>query len=110
MAALALTTPTRAGATVTPTGVGATDTVARALLPAMLRIDNGNAATDNMTISDASSTATGGAAAALAPSIPTTGKRAFKLHPEMCDPTTGVITITHSVQTSVNYELYPTPQ
>lgn len=110
MAALALTTPTRAGATVTPTGVAATDTVARALLPATLRIDNGNAGTDNMTISDASATTTGGAAAALAPSLTTGQKKAFKLHPDMCDPTTGLITITHSVQTSVNYELYPSPQ
>ncbi len=111
MAALVPITPTRAGATTTgPPGVSASDTVARSAmgsLGATLEIINGGGSTDNMTISDASATITGAAAAANAPSVANAASKVFKLTPDMCDPVTGLITITHSFITSVTYKLYP---
>ena len=110
MGALVPTIPTRAGTADPGNGVAATDTIARAVSGpngCLLEIINGNAATDNMTISDASLTTTGGAAAAIAPAIPTAQNRIFKIHNDQFDPVTQVVTITHSVQTTVSYKLYP---
>jgi len=110
MGALAATTPTRAGVAYVPPAVSASDTVARALLGsagAYLLIRNGGGSSDSMTISDASGTVTGAAAAANAPSVANGTNKAFKLTPDMCDGVTGLITITHSFITSVTYELYP---
>lgn len=109
MAALSATTPTRAGATTAGAAVAASDTIAPALLGsfgAYLEIINGNASADSMTISDASTTITGAAAAALAPSVPNGTSKVFKITPAMADPVNGV-TITHSVTATVTYKLYP---
>jgi hypothetical protein len=110
MGALALTTPTRAGVAVTGSNVAASDTISAATLGqrgVILKIINGNASPDSMTISDASTTVTGAAAAALAPSVTNGTSKAFKITPRMADPTTGLVTITHSVTTTVTYEMYP---
>lgn len=110
MGALAATTPTRAGVTTSGAAVASTDTVSTAVLGpigCILEIINGNASTDNMTISDASTTPTTAAAAPLAPSLTTGTSKAFRLYPRMADPVTGLITITHSVTTTVTYKLYP---
>ncbi len=110
MGALAATTPTRAGTAVTGAAVAGTDTIAAALLGAngaLLEILNGNASPDAMTISDASATVTGAAAAANAPSVPATSNKVFKIFPQQADPVTGLVTITHSVTATVTYKLYP---
>lgn len=110
MGALLATTPTRAGVTVAGAAVAATDTIARSIMGpngCHLEIINGNASPDNMTISDASSTLTGAAAAALAPSVTNATQKIFKIHPDQCDPATGLVTITHSVTATVTYKLYP---
>jgi hypothetical protein len=110
MAALTATTPTRAGTTTTGAAVSASDTIPSTLLGsygALLEIINGNASPDSMTISDASITSTGAAAAALAPSVTNATSKIFKILPQMADPTTGNVTITHSVTTTVTYKLYP---
>jgi hypothetical protein len=109
MGALVATTPTRAGVATPGAAVSASDTISSALLGsygAYLEILNGNAGTDNMTISDASTTPSGAAAAALAPSLTTGTNRVFKITPQMADAT-GVVTITHSVTPTVTYKLYP---
>lgn len=110
MAALTATTPTRAGAVSAGAAVAASDTVSAAQLGAngaLLEILNGNASPDSMTISDASATVTGAAAASNAPSVTNATNKVFKLFPQMADPTTGLITITHSVTSTVTYKLYP---
>lgn len=110
MAALVATTPTRAGTAVTGAAVASSDTVAVSVLGslgAILEILNGNASPDNMTISDASTTPTGAAAAANAPSVTNATNKVFLITPRMADPTTGLVTITHSVTATVTYKLYP---
>jgi len=109
MSALVATVPTRAGVATPGANVAATDTIAAALLGSrgcLLEILNGNAATDTMSISDASVTPSGATAAPLAPTLATATNKVFKIRPEQAD-SAGVVTITHSVQTTVTYKLYP---
>jgi hypothetical protein len=110
MAALTATTPTRAGVATPGAAVAASDTIAVALLGsfgAFLEILNGNASPDSMTISDASTTPTGAAAAANAPSVTNATNKVFLITPRMADPISGQVTITHSVTATVTYKLYP---
>lgn len=110
MAALVATVPTRAGVSTPGAAVAASDTinVGTAMGPngALLEIINGNAATDNMTISDASGTTTGAGAAALAPAVPNGQNKIFKIHRDQADLATGNVTVTHSVTATVTYKLY----
>lgn len=90
--------------------VAASDTIAAALLGvrgAYLEILNGNASPDVMSISDASLTATGAAAAANAPTVTNATNKTFYIAPSQADPTTGLVTVTHSVTTTVTYKLFP---
>lgn len=112
MAALTTTLPTNAGTLVTPVAVAATDTIDRAVMGpkgAYLKINNGNAGTDNVTISDHGTTDAGNALPSnqLSASLTTGQNKIFFIRPEQVNPATGLVTITHSVQTSVTYELYP---
>lgn len=112
MAALAATTPTRLGTLSPGAGVAATDTIAGSILGpkgAILEILNGNAGTDNVTISDAGVTPAGSPLAGgnYAVSLTTGQNKAFLIRPEQVDPTTGLVTITHSVTSTVTYKLYP---
>lgn len=110
MAALSAITPTRAGALSAGASVSSSDTVPRAVIGsngALLEIINGNASPDTMSISDASVTPTGAAAAANAPSVTNATSKVFKITPQMADPTTGDVTVTHSVTSTVTYKLYP---
>lgn len=110
MGALALTLPTRAGTVTAGAAVASTDTIARNMLGSrgvLLEIINGNASPDAMTISDASTTPSAAAAAALAPSVTNATSKIFKIHPSMADPISGQVTITHSVTATVTYKMYP---
>lgn len=110
MGALALTQPSRAGTVTAGAAVASSDTISRAVLGSrgvLLEIINGNASPDSMTISDASSTPSGAAASALAPSVTNATSKIFKIHPLMADPVTGLVTITHSVTATVTYKMYP---
>jgi hypothetical protein len=111
MGALALTTPTRAGVVNTSgSAVASTDTISRTVLGnrgVYLEIINGNASPDSVTISDASTTPSGAAAASLAPSVTNATSKIFKIVPAMADQTTGLVTITHSVTSTVTYKMYP---
>lgn len=110
MGALVLTTPTLTGALSPGAAVAASDTISRDKLGTrgvLLEILNGNAASDNMTISDASSTPSGAGAAATAPTVVNATNRVFKIVPQQADPVTGQVTITHSVTSSVTYKMYP---
>lgn len=110
MAALVATTPTRTGTVTAGAAVAASDTIAAALLGARgayLEIINGNASPDTMSISDASVTPTGAAAASNAPSVTNATSKIFYISPKQVDPITGLVTVTHSVTATVTYKLYP---
>lgn len=110
MGALAATKPTRIGTASPGAAVAASDTINVAVmgpLGCILEILNGNAATDTMSISDASTTPSGAAAAANAPALLTATNRAFLISRAQADLVTGNVTITHSVTSTVTYKLYP---
>lgn len=110
MAALTGTTPARTGTVTAGAAVAASDTIASTLLGsygALLEVINGNASPDSVTISDASSTITGAAATAVAKSVTNATSQIFKILPQQADPTTGNVTVTHSVTATVTYKLYP---
>jgi hypothetical protein len=110
MAALTATTPNRAGVVTAGGPVAASDTIAGGILGsrgALLEIINGNASPDSMTISDATVTTSGAAAAALAPSVTNATSKIFKITPDMADLVTGNVTVTHTVTATVTYKLYP---
>lgn len=110
MAALTAITPTHNGATSAGAAVAASDTITGAQLGsrgALLEILNGNASPDSMTISDAGSTPGGTAPATYAGSVTNATNKIFYIHPSQADSTTGLVTVTHSVTTTVTYKLYP---
>lgn len=110
MAALTATTPSRTGVVTSGAAVAASDTIATTVLGSrgvFLEIINGNASPDAMTISDATVTPTGAAAASNAPSVTNATSKIFKIVPQQADPVSGLVTITHSVTTTVTYKLYP---
>lgn len=110
MAALSATTPARTGTTVAGAAVAASDTIAKSILGskgALLEIINGNASSDDVTISDASVTSTGAAATAVAATLTTGTNKIFKILPEQAAAGTGLVTVTHSVTSTVTYKLYP---
>lgn len=110
MGLLAATTPARLGVASSGAGVAASDTISTAVLGArgaILEVLNGNAAVDNMTISDAGATPAGTPGATYAASVANGTNKAFKIVPSQADPVTGLVTITHSVIGTVTYKLYP---
>jgi len=110
MGALAPITPTRTGVASAGAAVAASDTISvSAMGPhgALLEIINGNAAPDVMSISDASTTRTGAAATANAPSVTNGTSKIFSISRDQVDLATGLVTVTHSVTTTVTYKLYP---
>lgn len=110
MAALTATTPSRTGTSTSGAAVSASDTISTTILGsrgAFLEIINGNASTDTMSISDASTTPTGASSASNAPTLATGTSKIFKIHPRQADSSTGLVTITHSVTATVTYKLYP---
>jgi len=114
MAALTAFTPTLAGVANAGAAVAASDTIAQALLGgqgAYLEIINGNASTDNITISDAGTTRAGNALAGgtYAATVTNGTSKVFFIKPEQVDPSTSLVTVTHSVTTTVTYKLYTLP-
>lgn len=112
MAALSATAPTRTGATTSGAAVAASDTISAAVLGingVFLEILNGNAASDSMTISDAGSTPAGTpvAGGTYSASVTNGTSKVFFISPKQVDPTSGVVTVTHSVTATVTYKLYP---
>lgn len=110
MAALTATTPTNTGATTSGAAVASSDTISTAVMGqrgAYLEIINGNASPDSMTISDAGSSPAGNAVTTIAGSVTNATSKIFFIHREQASPTTGLVTVTHSVTSTVTYKLYP---
>lgn len=112
MAALSAITPTLSGATSTGAAVAASDTIAQALLGsrgAFLEIINAGGSSDTITISDNGTTQAGNSLASNAVtglSVANGASKVFFISPLQVNPSTGVVTITHSFTTSVTYKLY----
>lgn len=118
MGALVATTPTNGGTVTAGAAVAASDTISQAIIGqrgALLRINNGNASPDNVTISDSGVTGAGNAlnanaganGAAIADTITNGTAQIYIIRPEQVNPSTLVVTITHSVTSTVTYELWP---
>jgi len=110
MGTYALTTPARGGTVIAGAAVSTSDTIPRSVLGnrgVNLEIINGNAATNTVTISDDSTTAEGAPAASISATIAPSTNQAFKVLPQQANPTTGNVTITNSVTTTVTYKLTP---
>lgn len=112
MAALSATTPALAGTTTSGAAVAASDTIARSIMGARgvyLEIINGNAASDTVTISDHGSTPAGNALTSnqISASVTNATSKIFWIKPDQVNPSTQLVTITHSVTTTVTYKLYP---
>lgn len=114
MAALTATTPTNAGVATPGAAVASSDTISSDILGsrgAFLEILNGNAATDNMTISDHGATPAGNALGSNqispAPTVTNATNKTFYISPNQVNPATGLVTVTHSVTATVTYKLYP---
>jgi len=112
MAALSAITPTNAGATSAGAAVASSDTISTAVMGrvgAYLEVLNGNAGADSVTISDAGQTPSGNSltGGTYSASVPAGTNKTFVLRREQANPTTGLVTITHSVTATVTYKLYP---
>lgn len=112
MAALTAITPVVAGVASAGAAVAASDTVAQSILGqrgAYLEIINGNASSDTVTIKDFGATPAGNSLTSNQYTVSVTNgtSKVIWLKPSMVDPSTGLITITHSVTATVTYKLYP---
>lgn len=110
MAALAAVTPTNTGTLNPGAAVAASDTISTAVmgrLGAYLEIINANASPDSMTISDAGLSPAGNAVGTIAASVTNATSKAFFIRREQATAATGLVTVTHSVTSTVTYKLYP---
>lgn len=110
MAALTATRGTPSGATATAGSVSASDTVSIAQLGqygADLIVINGGASPDTVAISDAGKTPAANAGSTSGGSVTNGTTKSFHISRQAADPTTGLVTVTHSFTTSVTYWLVP---
>jgi hypothetical protein len=110
MAALTATRGTPTGATATPGAVAASDTISSSQLGqygADLIIFNGGASPDTVAISDAGKTPAGNAGSTSGGSVTNGTNKTFHISRQAVDPTTGLVTVTHTYTTTVTYLLIP---
>lgn len=110
MGALVAITPTNTGVATPGAAVAASDTISTAVMGprgAYLEILNGNASVDNITISDAGASPAGNPVTSIAGSVTNATNKVFFVRREQANPTTGLVTVTHSVTATVTYKLYP---
>ena len=112
MAALTATTPVVTGTVATPPGVSSSDTIDASILGqrgAYLVIVNGNASSDTVTIKDFGATPAGNSLTTnqFAKSVTNGTSQVFHIKPSQVDPSTGLVTVTHSVTPTVSYYLFP---
>lgn len=110
MALLTATRPTAAGVAWTPAAVSASDTISSSdlgSLGAYLVIVNGGGSPDNVTVSDSGLTPAGNAATTAANAVTNGTTEVMYISPRAVNPSTGVVTVTHSFTTSVTCVLLP---
>lgn len=110
MALLTATRPTAAGVAWSPAAVSASDTISAndlGTLGAYLVIINGGASPDNVTVSDSGLTPAGNAATTTPNTVANGTTEVMFISPKAVNPSTGVVTVTHSFTTSVTCVLLP---
>lgn len=110
MALLTATRPTAAGVAWSPAAVSASDTISASdlgSLGAYLVVINGGASPDSVTVSDSGATPAGNAATTTANSVTNATSEVMYISPKAVNPSTSVVTVTHSFTTSVTCVLLP---
>jgi hypothetical protein len=112
MAALTAITPTLAGVSSAGAAVSASDTIDQSILGsrgAYLEIINGGGSPDTVTVKDFGTTAAGNSLTSnqYTNSVTNGTSEVMWIKPSQVDPSTGLVTITHSFTTTVTYKLYP---
>lgn len=110
MAALTATRPTAAGVAWTPAAVAASDTITAeqlGLLGAYLVVINAGGSSDTVTVSDSSLSAAGNGATAGTNAVANGTSEVMYISPKAVNPSTGLVTVTHSFTTTVTYVLLP---
>jgi hypothetical protein len=111
VAALTAFTPTTTGVANAGAAVSASDTIDVSTIGSSgvyLEIINGNASPDTVTISDYGTTPAGNSLTSNQISVTVTNgtSKIFFIKPTQYNPATGLVTVTHSVTTTVTYKLY----
>jgi hypothetical protein len=112
VAALSAIIPTNTGTASTGAAVSSSDTITQSILGprgGTLEIINAGGSTDNITLSDNGSTPAGNQLTGntIAGSVGAGASKVFDISTDQVNPSTGLITITHSFTTSVTYKFYP---
>lgn len=110
MAALSAHTPVKTGTTWTPAAVAASDTISAAILGTLgcyLIVLNGGGSSDTVAITDSGLTPAGNAGASTGGAVANGVSKSFYISPKQVNPTTGVVTVTHSFTTSVTCVVLP---
>jgi hypothetical protein len=109
LAALATTLPLATGTTWTPAAVSASDTITQAqlgTLGAYLVVINGGGSSDTVAITDGGLTPAGNAGTSSGGAVANATTKAFYISPRAVS-SAGLVTVTHSFTTTVNYVLLP---
>ena len=112
MAALTAITPVLAGVSSAGAAVAASDTIDQSILGqrgAFLEIINAGGSPDTVTIKDFGTTGAGNSLASnqYTVSVSNGTSKVMLIKPQQVDPSTGLVTVTHSFTTTVTYKLYP---
>lgn len=112
MAALTAVTPTNSGTVTAGAAVSASDTIATSVMGSLgvyLLITNGNASSDNITISDSGLTPAGNplSGGTISDTITNGTSQIYIIRPSQANPSTNLVTITHSVTATVTYQMWP---
>ena len=109
MAALTAVTPTNAGTVIAGAGVASSDTISAEIIGsrgALLEIINGSGGGDTVAISDSGLTPAGSAATNPGSTVAAGTNRVFFIEPSQVNPSTQVVTVTHTATTTITYKLY----
>lgn len=112
MAALTAVTPVVTGVATPGAAVSASDTIDQSLLGgrgAYLEILNAGGSSDTVTIKDFGTTDAGNSLASNQYTVTVANgtNKVIWIKPYQVDPSTGLVTVTHSFTTTVTYKLYP---
>lgn len=108
MAAITPSTVTVTGLLAAPAAVAASDTISGDLVPVgglIYRVINGNAAPDNVSLSDGGATPVGNPGTVTPVAVANATTRTFLITQAHINRSTNLVTITHSVTATVTYEL-----
>lgn len=110
MALLTATRPTAVGVAYLPAAVSSSDTISLndlGQLGAYLVIINAGASSDSVVVSDSGLTPAANPATTAANAVANGTSEVMYISPKAVNPSTGLVTVTHSYTTTVTYVLLP---